>query len=99
MRQCYEHQRIPKHNQERTLAMSNGIVPVCFSDSPLPESKEILYEEIVALGGGRYLGFVKETNGQDDVILFDVVGIRPIAIPAKEISADKVRSTLAKVTR
>jgi hypothetical protein len=95
-----EHWRTPKHNQGGTLAMPSGIVPsVCFSSSFPTESKEVLYREIVALGGGRYLGFVKEANGQDDLILFDVAGIRPIAIAAKEISADRVRSALAKATR
>ena len=81
--------------------MAEKIIPFVplNSLSPLPPEIEILYREMVGLGGARYLGLAKGANGRPDLILFDAEGILPTALPAKEISADKIRIAIAKAAR
>ena len=70
---------------------------------PLPESTELLYLEMVELGGGVYRGFVPATKDHPAHVLFeDPKDSRPscdrqrIALPAETISADAVRSAIRK---
>jgi hypothetical protein len=95
----FQHRRTPDHTERVTFDMAEKIIPPVRLNSPssLP-AMELLYQ-IVALGGGRFLGLVKGVSEQDDLILFDVNDIRPIAIAAKEIPADKARTALAKAAR
>ena len=67
---------------------------------PLPESTELLYREMVELGGGVYRGFVPATKDHPAHILFEdskpSYNRQRIALPAESISADAVRSAIRK---
>jgi hypothetical protein len=67
---------------------------------PLPESTELLYREMVELGGGVYRGFVPATKDHPAHVLFEdskpSCNRHRLALPAKTISADAVRSALRR---
>jgi hypothetical protein len=77
---------------------AHGSLPSAFR--PIPESIELLYREMVELGGGVYRGFVPATKDHPAHILFEdskpSCNRHRLALPAKTISADAVRSALRR---
>lgn len=68
--------------------------------SNLPGHIEVLYQEIVTLGGGVYRGFVPRSKDYPDRVLFE--DSEPahrgylLALPAKTICASDVRLALLR---
>lgn len=65
---------------------------------PIPESIELLYREMVELGGGIYIGFCRASEGHPDLIIFEDPHYHcMMALPAISITADSVRSAIRKL--
>ena len=63
-----------------------------------PESIQLLYREMVSLGGGIYIGFCRASEGHPDLIVFEDPNHHcMMALPAISITADGVRSAIRKL--